>query len=187
MSAPLRTHRFTVDEYHRLGEAGIFHEDDRVELIDGQIVQMSPIGIAHAACVKRLNTLFSPLAAKQVVTPGIQDPLVLAEHDEPQPDVTVLRYRADGYSTRHPGPADTLLVIEVADTSVQYDRSTKIPQYARAAIPEAWLVNLPADGIEVYRTPRDGRYTEVTTVSRGDTLTPLALPGVELSVDEILG
>ena len=186
MPAPLKTHDFTVDEYHLMGDAGIFHEDDRVELIDGQVVEMTPIGVPHAGCVNRLNQLFTPVAGT-IATLSVQNPVILDEHEEPQPDFTVLRYRADGYGARHPRAADVLLVIEVADTSVKSDRNVKIPLYARAAIPEAWLVNLPADRIEVYRNPVCGRYAEVTSISRGETLTPLEVPSVTLSVDRILG
>ncbi len=186
MSTPLRTHNFTVDEYHRMAEAGVFHEDDRVELIDGQVVEMAPIGPRHAGCVNRLTELFSPLAGT-IATLSVQNPVILAQHEEPQPDFTVLRHRADGYAARHPKPADILLVIEVADTSVEYDRSVKILLYARAGVPEAWLVNLPADRIEVYRDPAGGGYADVTSVSRGETLTPLEVPSATLSVDRILG
>ncbi len=186
MSAPLRTHKFTVDEYHRMAEAGIFHEDDRVELLDGQIVEMTPIGVPHAGCVNRLTELFSPLAGT-IATLSVQNPVILAEHWEPQPDFTVLRYRTDGYGARPPQVADVLLVIEVADTSVQSDRRVKIPLYAQAGIPEAWLVNLPADRIEVYRNPAGGKYAEVTTAARDHTLTPLEIPSTTLSVDRILG
>ena len=186
MSTPLRTHNFTVDEYHRMAEAGVFHEDDRVELIDGQVVEMTPIGPRHAGCVNRLNGLLSRLGGGNV-TVSIQNPVLLGERGEPQPDVTVLRHRADGYATRHPEPADILLVIEVADTSVESDRQVKIPLYAQAGIPEAWLVNLPADRIEVYRNPVRGKYAKVTSASRDHTLTPLEVPSATLSVDRILG
>ena len=186
MAMPLTLYRFTVDEYHRMGEAGVFHEDDRVELIDGQIVHMTPIGTHHAACVKRLLERLAPLAGHQA-TLGIQDPVVLDEHAEPQPDVAVLRYRADGYQHAHPRPADVLLLIEVADSSLDYDRGTKVPQYAQAGIPEVWLVNLPGDAVEIFRQPRAGRYTEVRTARRGDTVTPLQLSQPALRVDDILG
>ena len=186
MSTPLRTHNFTVDEYHRMAEAGVFHEDDRVELIDGQVVRMTPIGVPHAGCVNRLTELFSPLAGT-IATLSVQNPVILAEHDEPQPDFTVLRHRVDGYGARHPRAADVLLVIEVADTSVESDRQVKIPLYAQAGIPEAWLVNLPAGRIEVYRNPVRGKYAKVTSASRGETLTPLEVPSATLSVDRILG
>src|SRR5688572_4509222 len=167
MAMPLAVRRFTVDEYHRMAEAGVFHEDDRVELLDGQIVHMTPIGIRHAACVNRLNALIVGLAGNQA-TVSIQNPLILGEHEEPQPDVAVLRYRADGYQTGHPRVPDTLLVVEVADTSVESDRQIKIPLYARAGIPEAWLVNLPGDDLEIYQQPEGGRYTRVRTARRGE-------------------
>lgn len=186
MAMPLAAHRFTVDEYHRMGEAGVFDEDDRVELIDGQVVEMTPIGPAHGGCVNRLTRLFAPLAGREA-TLSVQNPLVLAEHQEPQPDVVVLRHRADGYGAQHPGAADVLLLIEVGDTSVGSDRHAKIPIYARAGIPEAWLVDLPADRIEVYRHPAGGRYADVTTLARGASLAPLAFPNLRLGTDEILG
>src|SRR5438128_2006761 len=188
MAMPLAGHRFTVDEYHRMGEAGVFHEDDRVELIDGQVLEMSPM-IGGATCRESgLNALFAPLAGRQA-TVSVQNPVVLGEHEEPQPDFTVLRYRADGYGERHPGTPDVLLVIEVADTSVEADRRTKIPLYARTGIPEAWLVNLPADTIECYREPGAGAggYASLRTAKRGETLTPLQVPGIKLRVDDILG
>ena len=186
VSAPLRTHNFTVDEYHRMAEAGVFREDDRIELIDGQVVEMTPIGVAHAGCVNRLTELFSRLAGT-TATLSVQNPLILAEHQEPQPDFTVLRRRADGYGARHPRAGDVLLVIEVADTSVESDRRIKIPLYAEAGISEAWLVNLPADRIEVYCKPTGDKYAEVTSASRGHTLTPLEIPSAALIVDRILG
>ena len=178
--------RFTVDEYHRMGQAGIFHEDDRVELIHGQVVQMTPIGPDHSSCVIRLTELFAPLAGRGASI-SIQNPLVLARYHEPQPDFTVLRHRADGYQAGLPEPSDVLLVIEVGDTSADWDRQTKIPLYAQAGIPEAWLVNLPADRIEVYRRPAGARYDEVTSAGRGARLTPLQFPGLTLSADQILG
>lgn len=186
MAAPLTTRRFTVDEYHRMAEAGILTEDDRVELLDGQIVPMTPIGRRHAGCVNRLTALFSRLAG-DAATVSVQNPLVLGEHHEPQPDLALLRYRADGYGARLPGAADVLLVVEVADTTIERDRERKIPLYAQAGIPEAWLVDLAADRIDVHRKPTGASYTEVTRVRRSTTLTALALPGVRLSADQILG
>ena len=186
MAAPLTTRRFTVDEYHRMAEAGILTEDDQVELLDGQIVPMSPIGSHHAGCVNRLTALFTH-AAGNAVTVSVQNPVVLGRHHEPQPDLAVLRYRADGYGARLPEAADVLLVIEVTDTTTDRDRERKIPVYARTGIPEAWLVDLTADRIEVHREPTGGDYTQVTTVGRGAALTALALPGIRVSVDEILG
>ena len=186
MSTPLRTHNFTVDEYHRMAEAGVFHEDARVELLDGQIVEMTPIGPRHAVCVDRLNGRLSRLVGDSAIV-RVQSPVVLGQRAEPEPDVTLLRPPFERYQEAHPGPAEIMLVIEVADTSVEHDRSVKIPLYARAGVPEVWLVNLPADRIEVYRDPAGGSYAEVTSVSGGETLTPLEVPSATLSVDGILG
>jgi len=187
MAMALAVRRFTVDEFRRMAEAGILHEDDRLELLDGQIVEMSPINPPHAACVNRLTHMFAPLLASRRATLSIQNHLVLSPHQAPQPDAAVVRYRADGYQTAHPGPADTFLVIEVADTSVASDRERKVPLYARAGIPEAWLVNLPADALEIYHEPRAGTYTDVRTARPGDTVSPLAFPNLVLRVDDILG
>jgi hypothetical protein len=186
MAMPLALRRFTVDEYQRMGQAGVFHEDDRVELLDGQIVEMTPIGPEHAGCVKQIARLFY-VAAGDAVILGVQDPVVLGPYSTPQPDVAVLQPRPHGYRTKHPHPGDCWLVVEVADTSLLSDRSEKVPLYAQAGIPEVWLVNLPAGSIEVYRTPQAGRYTDVRTAGRSETLTPLQLPAVALKVEDILG
>lgn len=176
---------FTVDAYHRLGELGIFDEDDRVELLDGQIVEMTPIGGRHVACVVRLTDLLSRRLGSDTSV-SVQNPVVLADRSEPQPDIAVLR-RADGLSGAWlPSPQDVLLVIEVADTSLEHDRDVKVPLYASAGIPEVWLVDLPGDQIKVYRDPGPDGYRDVRTVTRGGTLTPLALPAVELRANEIL-
>jgi len=126
MAAPLVRHRFTVEEYHRMGQAGILSEDDRVELIEGEIVEMAPVGSRHAACVKRLNALLSRRAGGRALV-SVQDPIRLGEHSEPQPDLALLKPREDFYAAAHPGPEDVLLVIEVAETSLEYDREVKLP------------------------------------------------------------
>ena len=186
MVARLLPGPFTVDSYHRLAELGILDEDDRVELLDGQIVEMTPIGGAHAACVIRLTNLLAR-RAPQDTSVSMQNPVVLAERWEPQPDVALLR-RPDGYAGAWlPGPRDILLVIEVADTSLERDRDVKIPRYAAAGIAEAWLVDLVADAITVYRGPGPDGYGDVITVPRGETLRPLLLPGVSITAVEILG
>lgn len=186
MSAPPLIRRFTVDEYHRMAEAGILHEDDRVELLDGQIVEMTPIRPEHAGCVDDLARWFTQrLGASAVVR--VQNPMRLGTHVEPQPDIAVVKPRREGYRTEHPGPDDVLLIIEVADTSLERDRDLKLPLYAQALIPEVWLVNLPGDNIQVCREPRAGSYAETRTARRGESLTPLLLPGTTLPVDDILG
>jgi Uma2 family endonuclease len=187
MAMALGLRRFTVEEVERMVRAGILHEDDRLELLDGQLVEMSPTNPPHASCVTRLIRLLAPLVTSGQATLRIQDPIVLATHQAPQPDVALLRYRADGYQTRNPGPADAFLVIEVGDSSAETDRERKIPLYAGAGIAEAWLVNLPGDSLELYQEPQDGRYHDLRTARRGETVSPLALPGLALSVDDILG
>ena len=185
MSVQVQTRRFTVEEYRRMAEAGILGEDDRVELLDGEIVVMAPIGERHAACVRRLNNLLAARFMGRAIVDA-QNPVHLDRWSLPQPDVTLLRPRADFY-TVHPGPGDILLVIEVAETSVEYDREVKIPLYARAGIPEAWLVDLPGERILVCAEPTPDGYRRVRSVGRGEALAPAGLPGVELSVDDVLG
>ena len=177
---------FTLETYHRLGELGVFDEDDRVELLDGQIVEMSPIGPAHAACVVRLNNLLARRTGAETVV-SMQNPVVLAERWEPQPDIAVLQ-RAGGTSgARLPRASDVLLVVEVADTSLERDRDVKIPRYAGAGIPEVWLVDLAAKTITASRRPGPDAYSETAIVARGESLRPLLLAGVTITADEILG
>lgn len=177
---------FTVVDYHRMADAGILTEDDRVELLDGEIVEMTPIGPRHASCVTQLLRMFiEGLAGRAIVTP--QNPAVLDDLSEPQPDVCLARPHADLYSTAHPRPEDLLLVVEVADTSLAYDRDRKIPRYALAGIDEAWLVNLKDDAIEVFREPTPNGYSQRMELRRGDRVAPTAFPDLTLDVSEILG
>jgi Uma2 family endonuclease len=186
MAMPLTHRRFTVDEYHRMAAAGILSEDDRVELLDGEIVEMTPIGGAHVACVIRLNHLLtSRVGAGAAVS--VQNPLLLADRSEPQPDVVVLRRQEDLAGAWLPGHEEALLVIEVADVSLERDRNVKIPLYARAGIPEVWLVNLPGDRIEVHREPGGGVYADRQIYGRGATLNAIRLPNLSIHADEILG
>ena len=177
---------FNVREYNRMAEAGILTENDRVELIEGEIIEMSPIGSRHAACVKRLNTLLNQQVGQDAVV-SVQDPIYLDDFSEPQPDIALLRPREDFYAEEHPAPPDILLVIEVADTSVEYDRNRKLPLYARADIPEVWLVNLPEDIVEVYLQPANGQYQRLQRVNRGESLVSESFPSLTLNVDSILG
>jgi len=176
---------FTVETYQRLAELGVLREDDRVELIAGQVVQMTPIGDRHAACVRRANRLFSQAVGDRAII-DVQNPVVLGEQDVPQPDVVLLRPRADAYK-RHPGARDTLLVIEVADSSLAYDRDVKVPLYARVGVPEVWVVDVSADRIEVYRQPVAGEYAERRVATRGGALSPSLLPDLTIAANEILG
>ncbi len=186
MSVPAQIARrlFDVSEYYRMAEAGIFHEDDRVELIEGEVVKMSPIGSRHAGCLKDMAALFHEQLGRKAVI-GVQDPLRINEQTEPLPDLTILK--PGKYRQRHPVPADVLLIVEIADTSEAYDRDVKVPLYARCGIPEVWLVRLLADSIRVYRAPQNGAYREVCDVERGQTLIPMLLPHVSLSANDILG
>lgn len=170
-----------------MAEVGILKPDDRSELLRGEIVALTPVGARHATCVRRLIRLCAPLVVRQSVTLSVQDPVILGPYDEPQPDVALLRYRADDYAASHPTPADVLLVIEVADTSLERDRDLKLPLYAQAGIPEVWLVNLEAQEIQVYREPAAQGYRAVATVRPGGRLAPQELPGWEIGVSEVLG
>lgn len=178
--------RFTVEEYYKMAQAGIFSEDDRVELLDGEIVEMTPIGSSHAAVVDRLTRLFSRLVGEQALV-RVQNPIRLSPHSEPQPDLALLKPRSDFYAQAHPGPEDVLLVVEVAETSVGIDRKIKIPLYAKARISEVWLVDLDEERIEVYRKPSSKGYAEVQRFRRGRNLTLQALPDLKLSASEVFG
>jgi Uma2 family endonuclease len=149
-------HLISVDAFHRMGEAGILGPADRVELIDGEIIDMSPIGALHAAIVARLASSFSQRLGEAAVI-RCQNPVRLDDMSEPEPDIAILRPRADFYMTAHPGPADVLLVIEVADTSLAYDLGTKVPLYVRHGIPEVWVIDAATRRTRVFRQPADGR------------------------------
>ena len=185
MKSAVARRRFTVREYYRMAEAGILHEDDRIELIEGDIIEMAPIGHRHTACVKRLNHLFIEQLGLRVVI-SVQDPIRLSPRSEPQPDLALLRPRADFYAGAHPGPADVLLIVEVVDTSLPYDRR-KLRLYARAGIPCVWLVILSARRIEVHREPTAGGYRSVTIVDHG-TLPPVEhVPELLVRLDDVFG
>jgi Uma2 family endonuclease len=186
MSVQVEKWVFTVDEYHRISQAGILSEDDRVELIEGEIIKMSPIGKLHASCVKRLNAILNRRIGQFAII-SIQDPIRLNDYSEPEPDIALLKLRDDFYSQQLPAADDVLLIVEVADTSVEYDRTVKLPLYARAGIPETWLANLPADKVEVHSEPVNGIYQKVRELRRGEGLSPEAFPTLVLKVEEILG
>jgi Uma2 family endonuclease len=178
--------RFTVEEYERMGEVGIFDPADRVELLDGEIVTMSPIGPKHAGVVNGIaEHLIVRLAGRATVI--VQNPLRLLPRSEPQPDLVVARFRRDFYRSAHPTAEDVLLVIEVADSSLRTDRAIKLPIYARQGIVEVWIIDLATDVVHVHTDPVDGAYREVRTVRSGELLTPRAVPDFELTTDEILG
>ena len=180
---------FTADEYHALAEAGILTEDDRVELIDGQIIAMSPIGSLHVHCVNRLNRLFTTQLYRHAPPEAIvsvQNPVRLNDRTEPEPDVVLLRPGMD--QTRVPIASDVLLLIEVADTTLAFDREVKLPRYAAAGIPEVWIVALEEDHVDVYRRPGSDGYLEHAVLARGEQATVAALPSVgPFDVEEMLG
>lgn len=156
MSREIGRRPFTGAEFERLVEVGIIAEDDRVELLDGDIITRSPIGRRHAACVKRLNALLGKFFAGSAVV-SVQDPVRLNDFSDPQPDVALLSPRDDFYESGLPRPRDILLIVEVADTSIDVDLGTMIPMYARAGIPEAWLVDLNSGTITIFSEPKRGR------------------------------
>jgi Uma2 family endonuclease len=186
MSVQIEKWVFTVDEYHRMSEAGILSEDDRVELVEGEIIKMSPIGKYHAACVKRLNSVLNRRAGEYVII-SVQDPIRLDDYSEPEPDIALLKVRNDFYAQELPSAEDVLLIIEVADTSVEYDKTVKLPLYGKGGIPEAWLANIREDRVEVYTQLVSGIYQKVRIARRGESLSPEALPKLVLTVEEILG
>jgi Uma2 family endonuclease len=176
--------RFTVHDYHRMGEAGILHEDDRVELIEGQIVEMAAIGTRHFTCVNHLNRLLVRGVGDAAIV-SVQNPVRLDEHTEPQPDLTVLRVR--DYRESLPVPEDVLLLIEVSDTTLAYDRGVKLPLYARAGIREVWIVDLVGEVIERHTDPSEDGYRHTERARQGGEIEPAALPELSISVEAVLG
>ena len=171
--------KFTVEEYYQLAEAGILSEDDLVELIEGEIMVKSPISSRHTACVDRLMQLFSRKAGDRAIV-RVRNSMRLSCHSEPEPDIALLKPRDDFYSVDHPGPEDVPLIIEVAETSLQYDKEVKLPLYARYRIPEVWLINLEKGRIEeVHSRPEGERYKGVKTLKKGDRLALKGLPEFE--------
>jgi Uma2 family endonuclease len=176
--------RFTVHDYHRMGEAGILHEDDRVELIEGEIVEMAAIGTRHFTCVNGLTRLLVRGVGDAAIV-SVQNPVRLDEHSEPQPDLAVLQTR--DYRESLPRPEDVLLLIEVSDTTLFYDRNVKLPLYARAGIPEVWIVDLAGETVEHYTGPSGDSYRHVERVRRGEEIRSAALPEPAFRVDAVLG
>lgn len=178
--------RFSADEYDRMIAAGILTKDDPVELWDGEIVYMAPIGAPHSASVDRGNAWFTPRTVGKAIV-RVQASFRLNDRTEPEPDLLLLRYRDDFYRSALPRADDVLLLIEVADSSLLHDREQKIPQYGRDGVRESWLVDLVHEQLLIYRTPVDGRYTETRNVGRGEPVTPLAFPELTLTLDDLIG
>ncbi|HEV2854824.1 MAG TPA: Uma2 family endonuclease [Thermoanaerobaculia bacterium] len=183
---PLQRRLFTTEEYHVMLEAGILHEDDRVELIEGEIWQMSPMKGPHLSSVARLDRIFQRNLGEDALV-VVQSPIHLDDFSEPQPDLAVVRFREDFYESGLPTPEDVLLVVEVADSSLPFDRDVKAVLYARHGIPEVWLRDIPHSTLLVHRDPSPQGYRDVRTFRRGERLSPLAFPDLVLEVDAILG
>jgi Uma2 family endonuclease len=185
MSVQIAKHYISACEFERMVENGVFEEGARLELIEGEIVEMSPIGKRHAACVDALNWWLSRKVGDAAIV-RVQNPILLDDLSEPQPDITLLKPRADFYRDALPTPADVLLVVEVADTSVEYDRQLKLPIYARANVAEVWIVNLPDERIETYARPSGDGYEVVSQHGHGEEVSSQTLPTLTLKVDDVL-
>jgi len=186
MSVNLAKHYFTVSEYERMGETGVLAPDARVELIEGEIIEMSPIGSPHAACVNLLTKILNNQLGNRAIV-STQAPIRLDDFSEPQPDIAVLKFRPDFYRNAHPRPEDVMLICEVADTTLGYDRNVKMPLYARAGIPEALIFNLPEEQLEHYSQPEAGKYQAIRIFIRGEQFKSISVPEVSLELDEVFG
>lgn len=187
MVAGMEKRLFTADDLEQMVKAGILSEDDRVELIRGEIIKMSPIGRSHAACVDRLTSFFNRASDESLIVRG-QGPILIDNFLELQPDVTLLKARADYYEDSLPSPGDILMVIDVTDSTVANDRRIKVPLYARAGIQSAWLVDLPKRTVEIYSDPQDGVYKTMLRLGRKGVIS-LAIPGItqtSLAVERFL-
>lgn len=178
-------YRLTVAEYHRLGENGIFDEGSRIELIEGDLIAMPPIGEQHASKTRQLNRLFSLRVGGAAIV-DVQNPVMLDAHSESQPDVVLLKPRPDFYESAHPRPEDVLLLIEVSDSTLRYDRDTKIPLYAKAGIPEAWLLDLVNRRVAVYRYPSADGYRQIQFPAPDEQISPILLPELTLRIADLL-
>jgi Uma2 family endonuclease len=178
-------HPITVGEYFRMGEASILGPDVRCELIEGEIIDMPPIGPPHASKTARLADVLSAALRGEAIV-WTQNPIVLGGLSAPQPDLALLRYRDDYYAQAHPEPADILLLIEVADTSLAHDRDTKLPLYARFQIPEVWIVDIPGRHLDIHREPDEARYTHQFRVSDLSRVEIASFPGLVLDLSGLL-
>lgn len=178
--------KLTVEQYHRMGELGILREDDRVELIDGELVRMAPIGSMHGGLVSRLNRLLVERVGRAgVVSP--QNAVILSDFTEPQPDLAVLRWRADDYMADTPTAGDALLVIEVADSSLRFDRDVKLRFYAQAGVPEVWIVDVRGRRLLRFTAPDGDRYLSGETLEAGTVAASTGVAGLAIGVDELFG
>lgn len=175
---------FTVHDYHRMAEAGILHEDDRIELIEGELVEMAAIGSRHFTCVNTLNHLLVRSLGDEYIV-SVQNPVRLNDRNEPEPDLAVIRTR--DYRESLPGPDDVLFLIEVSDTTLSYDHNVKLPIYARSGIPEVWIVDLPGETVERHTGPSGEIYRHLERSRREETLASSMLPELVFDVNSVLG
>jgi len=185
MESWLPRHRITVEEYYRMAEVGLLAEDARVELIEGEIIDMAPIGSRHGAVVSRLDELLQRAAGERAIVRS-QTPLRLSRSSEPQPDLALVKRRRDFYEAAHPVPADVFLVVEVSDTTMRYDREVKVPLYARHGVPEVWLVDLAKRRVHFFRSPTDGKFADVSSSAEPGIMAVAALPGVAIDLSDVL-
>ncbi len=178
--------KFTVPEYHRMGEFGILNEWERLELIEGDIFCMTPIGKFHASRVDKLNHLFVSKFGDDAIV-RVQNPVQLDDSSEPEPDIALLLPRKDFYAARHPTPKDIFLIVEIADTTIRYDRKVKLPLYGKSGIREFWLVDLKAQCVEVYTKPSEHGYDMLKKFRKGAITVAQAFPDTEIEIDDILG
>lgn len=183
-SIPRKT--LTVDQFVKMGEAGILHEDDRVELIEGEMIQMPPIGIDHAYRVDAVNEYFV-LSLRGTGFVSIQNPVVLPPDNMPQPDVIIFRPNREEYKHRYRNAHDVLLLIEVADSSLRYDRDIKVPIYAANGVAEVWVLDVNTEVLLVFRKLIDGGYTESLNLDKSQSVTPTLLPDVTIHVADLFG
>jgi Uma2 family endonuclease len=179
-------YRFNVDEYYRMADAGIFDEDSRVELIDGEVRQMVPIGGPHITLVNRLNVLLVRSISDRAMV-SVQNPVRLSDETEPQPDFTLFKADEDFYGGQVPPVSNALIVIEVADSSLAYDRDKKMQLYASAGIPEAWLVDVAGEVVTLFTGPGESGYAQQRTLKRGDEIVSTTIDDLHLPVDEVFG
>ncbi|MBK7764955.1 MAG: Uma2 family endonuclease [Sulfuritalea sp.] len=176
-------HRWSVEEYHQMAQAGLLDETDRVELIEGELIDMAPIGSKHAFRVDSIARALQRAVGTSFLV-RVQNPILLGEHSEPQPDIAVVKDK--NYSEAHPGPEDVLLIVEVSDTTLAYDRDVKLSLYARHGIPEVWLLDVNAGELTVYREPAEGQYRLIRKPTRAEAVSPTLVPAVAISLAEVL-
>jgi Uma2 family endonuclease len=177
---------FTTDDVLKMAEAGLFGPEERIELIDGEILEMSPVGVRHVHCVNRATTFFTEAFGRTAIV-SIQNAVHLNIHNMPQPDVVVFKPRADFYFPDRATPADVLFVVEVSDSTLRRDRNIKLPKFAASGIPEVWIEDLKHDLILVFRDPEGSQYRTQLTMRRGDSISPLAFPKATFLVDDLIG